>query len=418
MYTCRVQPYFRFSATFLCCTRYKEICGVDLDPIAIFDRASRTGSLTEIEEVMVYGADEGGDFDKFDIGCYFPLCVTGYYLDRNEHDAVIRRVVERHKREGISYIEYRQGVGYSDEFKEEWKDWHKRFMKYLKKASTERFEAKYILRLSGNPYNAVKELVAENPDLSDVLVGLDFSGKELPPKTHRRFFERLREEKNADIDTVLDVVVHIGEVFFDKSMESAIRWCHETAEFGVARLGHCTALGLDPEIAVKRRGGAHTEETLSERLDQVEYDLKYERHLQDRGVKIEKDKLLKEKEALMGRNPHEMVRSAYDEGRIAELRKRQDFVLERIKELGTVIETCPTSNLRIGGIPDMTYHPFKKFYEFGLNIAICTDDPGIFKTSLSDEVDLISKTFDIDTDELAERLGDPYEHRLGKHRRP
>ena len=115
-------------------------------------------------------------------------------------------------------------------------------------------------------------------------------------------------------------------------------------------------------------------------------------------------------------DPSEPTSAAYDDERIAELKIRQDFVLDVIKQKQIVIETCPTSNLLIGGIPSIECHPFRKFYESGQNIAICTDDPGIFNRTLADEIDLIARSFRIDYDELVERIGDPYEYRLGQFR--
>ena len=394
--------------------RYEDIVGVRLTPVEMFERGLKTGLLDDIDAAMVFREDEAGDFEKFDIRSFFPLCVTGYYLDQNDHNDVMAPIVERHKKEGISYIEYRNGVGYSDDVKEEWKDWHRRFITYLKSVSDRSFQAKYIMRISENMYGAVREFVREHPDLLDVFVGLDFTGRELPPKSHKAFYKQLYTNNARDPMNALDMVVHIGEDFFDKSLESAIRWCHETAEYGVKRLAHCIALGLDPEIAIARRPNAHTEERVSERLDQIGYDLVYAHQLRERGINVDRGKLLNEKDELMQLHPDEIIRATYDETRLAELRARQNFVIDKLRAYGTVIEVCPTSNLRIGGIPAIEYHPFKKFYDSGLNIAICTDDPGIFKKSLSDEVDFITKAFHLDRDELVEHIGDPYAYRLGQ----
>lgn len=55
-----------------------------------------------------------------------------------------------------------------------------------------------------------------------------------------------------------------------------------------------------------------------------------------------------------------------------------------------------------------------KLNKSGVNLAICTDDPGNFKSSLSYEVDFISKSFNIHPLELGKSLGDPYQFRLKK----
>ena len=51
----------------------------------------------------------------------------------------------------------------------------------------------------------------------------------------------------------------------------------------------------------------------------------------------------------------------YDETRVEEIRLRQTFVLDCLAESGTVIETCPTSNLRIGAVPSEAAHPVHNF---------------------------------------------------------
>jgi len=175
-------------------------------------------------------------------------------------------------------------------------------------------------------------------------------------------------------------------------------------------------LGLGPEIAVSRRPGAHAQEPASERIDQVDYDIRYSRQLRDMGVRIDSDRPHKERTELAKLGPMEPTFAAYDGDRIAELRIRQDFVLDKMRQQGIVIETRPTSNLRIGGIPAVEHHPSRKFYDTGQRAAICTDDPGILNTSLSDEIDLIARSFRLDHDELVQRIGDPHEYRLGKSR--
>ena len=103
----------------------------------------------------------------------------------------------------------------------------------------------------------------------------------------RGFFRRLRVDNDADAQAALEVLYHVGEIYFDKSLESAVRWCHEAAELGSRRLGHCIALGLDPEVSVRRRGGSHLWEPVAERLDQIAWDLRHRRGLEDAGVEVQ-----------------------------------------------------------------------------------------------------------------------------------
>jgi hypothetical protein len=394
--------------------RYEKLIGVRLDPARMFEGADPQASIREIAAAMVFPVSEAGDFDKFDIRTFFPLCVTGHAMDRREHSRIVEAIVRRHRDEGIQYLEYRQGIGYSEEDKREWKDWHLLIMEALRDASRDGFEARYIMRISDEMYGAARELQLEAPAAARVLVGLDFTGKEMPAKSHGAFFERLRADNEAKPDAALDMVVHVGEVYFDKSIESAIRWCHEYAEAGVKRMGHCIALGLDPETALSRRPGAHVTEPAAERLDQIGYDLRHADALRRRGVEVDEGKLARERTSLLARDPQEPVSRGYDARRIDELRIRQDFVLDAVRERGIVLEVCPSSNYLIAGVPRMEDHPIKRFYDSGQKVAICTDDPGTFMRTLSDEINLVCDALGIDEKTLFQRIGDPYEYRLGR----
>ena len=85
-------------------------------------------------------------------------------------------------------------------------------------------------------------------------------------------------------------------------------------------------------------------------------------------------------------------------------------------ELDVVIETCPTSNLRIGAVPDAQAHPVHRFLASDVKLAIGADDPGIFDCTLADEVDWVHHHSDMDADALHARLGDPHHYRLGRRR--
>jgi hypothetical protein len=227
---------------------------------------------------------------------------------------------------------------------------------------------------------------------------------------------QVAKDNQSHPERALDIVYHVGESFFDKSLESAIRWCHEIAEMGARRLGHAIALGLDPAIAIARRPQAHMWERVSERLDQLTYDLHYRRQLTRYGVTVDEQALMAERKRLGAVDSGACIERPYDEGRLAEVRKRQRFVLDRLKALGTVIECCPTSNLRIGGVPDASHHPIHRFLDSEVNLVICTDDPGIFDITLASEVEWVRTHAVLDVETLQRRLGDPRRFRLGQQR--
>jgi hypothetical protein len=211
-------------------------------------------------------------------------------------------------------------------------------------------------------------------------------------------------------------VYHVGETYFDKSLESAVRWCHQAAELGARRLGHAIALGLDPKVAVMRRPRAHEQEPVTERLAQIEYDLRHGPVLAAYGVPVDEVSLARERSELAQRPPQGAVHRPYTSARLAQVRRRQDFVLDELVRLGVAIECCPTSNLRLGGVPDPAHHPLHRFLASRVDLAIGADDPGIFESSLAAEVEWAARHGGLAPHVLASRLGDPYRLRLGRHR--
>ena len=397
--------------------RYEGIFGVRLDPVGIFERAVDTGSLDELREVSVYEYRPGGSFEEFNITSYFSNAVVGYYLDREEHEPILAPIVRRHRQEGLTYVEYRNAFATHGE---EFRHWHGRFARYLRDASSDGFTARYIIRLDGRAplasYREVRQLMKEHPDLVETIVGVDFSGKEIAPRQLQPLYEQLRADRQRCPGNFLEVVVHIGEDFFDLSLESAIRWCHESALYGATRLAHCIALGMEPRVAIARRERAHQGETVRERRDQIEYDLQHADDLAAYGVQVDADVLEREHRDLEAREGDTWVRRPYDGSRLQDVVRRQDYVLDDLARLGTVIETCPTSNLCIGGVPGIEHHPFGRLYASEANLAICTDDPGIFDTTLSDEVDRVCEWFQVSPEDLAARVGDPFAYRLATAR--
>lgn len=209
---------------------------------------------------------------------------------------------------------------------------------------------------------------------------------------------------------------HVGESFFDKSLESAVRWCHEVAEMGVRRIGHAIALGMDPVVAVSRRDKAHERELVSERLDQISYDLKHASRLISYGVCVDTATLRKEQAEFQRLPSDQIIDRPYEDRRLIEIRGRQQFVLDHLCGLGTVIECCPTSNLRIGGIPTPEDHPIHRFLKSDVSLAICSDDPGNLDISLASEIEWVLQVTRIGEDELCDRLGNPRRHRLAIER--
>jgi adenosine deaminase len=333
---------------------------------------------------------------------------------------LLGRVIDRHRAEGLRYVEYR--AMYATDDPEGFLNFHRLHARVAAAASSSGFEARYIVSLPRwaalEGYALLQRLFDEDPALVRSIVGVDFCFVEegYPPADLAPLFARLAQDRRARPDRALDVVYHVGETYFDKSLESAVRWCHQAAELGARRLGHAIALGLDPEAAVARRPGAHECESVGERRAQIEYDLEHAAGLAAHGVAVERRALEREREELRQEPPQAAVRRPYDPERLTEVRRRQEYVLEELVRLGTAIECCPTSNLRLGGIPGPAAHPVHRFLASGVDLAIGADDPGLFESPLSAEVDWVAAHAGLRPPALALRLGDPHRLRLGQRR--
>jgi adenosine deaminase len=83
----------------------------------------------------------------------------------------------------------------------------------------------------------------------------------------------------------------------------------------------------------------------------------------------------------------------------------QDGELMRsIRELGIVLEVCPTSNLLTRALPDeeAIRDTLRTFVEHGVAFTIATDGPEMMRTHLRDEFDLLRRIGALDEEELSE----------------
>ncbi len=402
---------------------YEEAYGIRPDPIALYRDAisNPTVGLAKFKEHYIYTEKDGGDFGRFK--AKFNLIISLLRHPPKRRELLIKaffKAHERHRKEGITFIEYR--CSGDRETRETFINFHRTSAQILSNASQNNTTARYIVTLrrstAQQEYEWVQELIDENPELIPTIVGIDFADIEegYPPKDNRALFQRVHKNNQQHPERALEITYHVGESYFDKSLESAIRWCHEAAEMGARRLGHATALGLDPVVAITRRPDAHAKEQVSERLDQIAYDLTHASELSAFGIKVNVSALQTERQTLKNRTPEEIVEHPYNPQRLEEIRNRQQFVLNRLTQLGTVIETCPTSNLRIGGVPDPAHHPIHTFLESNVNLVIGADDPGIFDSPLASEIDWALTHTNWTPEALDKRLGDPRRFQLGSLR--
>jgi adenosine deaminase len=84
------------------------------------------------------------------------------------------------------------------------------------------------------------------------------------------------------------------------------------------------------------------------------------------------------------------------------LAAQDDEVMRLLRELGIVLEICPTSNLLTKALPgeDAVRDTLRTFVERGVQFTIATDGPEMMRTHLSDELALLHRIGALSADEL------------------
>ena len=86
------------------------------------------------------------------------------------------------------------------------------------------------------------------------------------------------------------------------------------------------------------------------------------------------------------------------------LAARDPALMDLLREAGTVLEICPTSNLLTKALPDeeAVRTTFRAFVDHGVAFTIATDGPEMMGTHLRDELELLERIGALDADELRE----------------
>ncbi len=358
-------------------------------------RAGHPSDEGEFRGLFVFRDEDAGNFAKFQAKYNMLVAASNWAAfaqgGSSSSEVVtevcrfMRRILERQRRENIAYAEQRMTL-------------HPRFtpteaaelLRGMLATYAEYEDSDVQPRLAISlprsdpwPHWEVVREAALGPN-GHLLTGIDFCYLEegYPPKDKREFFRAVKDFNQTHPERALAILYHVGESFNDKSLESAVRWVHEAAEMGVHRLGHAIALGVNPDMY-----GVHTrQESVAERIDQLHYDLRHRDGLGEMGVQVDVEAASEELERLKNMPQEEGIKVEYDDGKLEEVRRRQRYAASRISELGSVVEVCPTSNRRIGGISDGKHHPVRQFADFGIPFVVGSDDPGIFDTTLNDEI--------------------------------
>jgi adenosine deaminase len=219
-------------------------------------------------------------------------------------------------------------------------------------------------------FNPMKRNRGGERDLDHIILaavrGLDLAGLEYP---------QVRAGLILMMDRTFDL--RLNEIIVEK----AIRW----ASRGV--------VGID--IAGPRPGGGRYDYTQIAPLVEAarEAGLGVTIHVGEEGGDIGREELGEVVESLRpDRIGHGILAACEPE-------------LERsLRELGIVLEVCPTSNLLTKALPDeaAVRETFRRFVDQGVLFTIATDGPEMMRTHLRDELELLLRIGALDEDELAE----------------
>ncbi len=330
-----------------------------------------------------------GDFAKFQAS--FDLVIALAWADPEEIYEISRRVISRQEE---AYTEYRilfPPRGGITVFQER----IHAFAEGLAAGANENSRnARGLISISRETefmypqYEAIKGLMKNHQVVGDRIVGIDFCGDEepYPPEKLDSFIKSVNRDNSDSPDLFLAVAYHVGESFKSISLESSVRRVYLSARMGVNRLGHAISLGINPELYT----GKTRLESPAERYRQISFYIENFESLQEKISGMDLNILKRELDSLYTERENEdpAIRVFYDKSRIDFVRRLQDWAMDKIREIGTPIESCITSNIRITEADTIENHPLPRFLSAGMTVILGADDPGILKTDLKTEYDL------------------------------
>ena len=75
-------------------------------------------------------------------------------------------------------------------------------------------------------------------------------------------------------------------------------------------------------------------------------------------------------------------------------------LIKRLARDEVYLEVCLSSNLQTGAVDDLKNHPLPRFLDAGVKVALCTDNPTVSSTSLSQEYLLAMELFDLSENDV------------------
>jgi hypothetical protein len=246
-------------------------------------------------------------------------------------------------------------------------------------------------------YRFLIDVLENHPALAPYITGIDFCASERghPPSAKKALFAKINED-NKTRKQPLQILYHVGEMWQDIALHSATRWCVEAAQIGTHRLGHALALGMSSESLA----GRTITESKTETAAHFAWLRRHRQALQENGFSpADYSQLINLAEK---NTAGDKVTWHYTEQLIDQTTNFQRSALAIVRGINPVVESCPTSNVRIGDLKKASYHPLRRFLDHQLRVAISTDDPGIFDITLDGEARVAESMMGVSPAELVE----------------
>jgi hypothetical protein len=244
----------------------------------------------------------------------------------------------------------------------------------------------------------INKVVRIDNKWESILCGFDIAGPErdTPIEWFKDAVEAAKKGGRA-------ITIHAGEDFYDpwqglSRVHKVMAICDQDSSS--PRIGHGSILGIDPymfkwgqdflcPVWGRREALLSAIELGNGKKAQLSLSLQ--------------DKLWEKLHKMSNSTNPELNKSNY-ENRFIQVKHNeyerkafqtvQRWLTEELKDRGAIIESNPTSNLRVLGLPSYAWVPFWGLYASGLTVILGTDNPGIMETTLEDEYARLGTAFE------------------------